>query len=89
MPEAPHDADGFYTCECGKDRHSKPYNRRSVMHVHELGYAITEGEPLFDVRAQLRTMVDYIKRQYGIRRWGDGEAGWYCHGGHVAGRKQP
>jgi hypothetical protein len=32
--EGPHDEDGFYTCPCGTDRNGKPYNRRSVMHVH-------------------------------------------------------
>ena len=34
MIEAPHDEHGFYTCECGRDRDGRPYNRRSVMHTH-------------------------------------------------------
>jgi hypothetical protein len=82
MHEAPHDADGYYTCDCGRDRNGDPLNRRSIMHAH----AASLTEPELDVQNQLRAMRDYIRSQYGIRRQGRGESGWYCHGGHLTRR---
>jgi hypothetical protein len=32
--EAPHDANGDYTCPCGADKYGTPYNRRSIFHAH-------------------------------------------------------
>jgi hypothetical protein len=57
MPEGPHDADGFYTCDCGRDRHGKPYNRRSVMHAHG-GERRTTFDDIIDG-------LLYIRRRYG------------------------
>jgi hypothetical protein len=32
--EGPYGEDGYYTCPCGTDRHGKPYNRKSIIHMH-------------------------------------------------------
>lgn len=55
--EGPHDAAGYYTCRCGRDRRGKPYNRRSVWHSHELK-PLTSGDGPVTERLQTAPPTD-------------------------------
>jgi hypothetical protein len=75
--EAPHDEAGFYACECGRDRHGQPYNRRSVMHGHKRS----------DARQQFAMTAAHIRSRYGTAEQARNfwrQHGWYSAGGEVA-----